>query len=120
VSDHDALVAGLRKWAHGNDPHRKAAVELLIADGYWLSQEDFCQAAVAVPTDGAGTAWIAWDRAGAFGKQAGASSSQKALLALAVSIGGDRYRLSRMDDRQAELIVRALATASGMEKMLHA
>lgn len=111
----DKLIAGLRAWTKDHDPHVRAAVELLIADGFWLGREDFRQAAVPVT---AGTAWIAWDRAGAFGRQAGASSSQKALLALAVSIGADRYRLSRMDDRQAGLVVRALATATGMEGMI--
>lgn len=112
----DKLTAGLRKWTRDHDPHVRAAVELLIADGFWIGREDFVQA--AVQEDGRGTAWIAWDLAGSFGRRAGASSSQKALLALAVSIGADRYRLSRMDDRQAGLAVTALATASGMEGMI--
>jgi hypothetical protein len=116
MADYDEIVKGLRAWTRSHDPHVRAAVEYLIADGFWLGREDFVEAAVRRDGD---KAWIDWDAARLPpGESLGASSSQAATLRLAVAIGSDLYRLSRMDDRQAGLAVTALAAATGMERML--
>ena len=111
------LKAGLRAWAKDVDPRQRAAVELLIADGYWLRHDGFAGPHGAIRHDG-NKAWIGWDKARQVACAGMASSSQLAILRLAIAIGTDEYRLSRMDDGQAGNIVAALATALGMEGML--
>jgi hypothetical protein len=116
LSDFETTVKGLRAWTKDHDPHVKAAVELLIWHDHWIRRADF--AAEVVQWDDVGTAWIPWDRARAFKRNRAASSSQLAVLDLAVALGTDQYRLSRMDDAEAGAIVRAFATALGQEGML--
>ena len=112
-----ALPIRLRQWATGQDGHVRAAVELLIKHGFWLDHPGFI--ADCVSTDG-GESRVHWASAAAMlGVGAtGASSSQRAVLDLAVALGSDRYRLSLASDAEAEAAVRAVATATGMEGLL--
>jgi len=105
MADFGELVAALRSWTRNHDPHVRAAVELLITHGHWLRREDFTSECVRQV---GGVTVIDWNHA------AGpwyASSSEVAMLDLAVAIGSDRYRLSRMDDENAGAIVKAFAAA---------
>lgn len=114
MADFDALAAGLRAWTKDHDPHVRAAVELLIADERWIRRRDFTSACTV--RDPAET-WINWRKAAEFADshRAAASTTEMAVLEIAVAIGSNRFRLSYMDDRQAELIVRAFAGALGTE-----
>lgn len=119
VPDYDTTVTGLRRWTKNHDPHVRAAVELLIEHDFWLHSPAFRRACAVSDPDG--TAWIKWDQAREFvsapvARQA--SSSQKAILDLAVTLGEDRFRLSRADDREAVMIVRAVARALDMIRLL--
>jgi hypothetical protein len=118
MTDFDKTVIALRRWTKDHDPHVKAAVELLIRDAYWLRREDFRAAAVGAD---AREAWVRWDEAARFrtGLDAGASSSQLAILDIAVAIGSDAFRLSRMNDEQAGAIARAFAEALEVGEIGH-
>lgn len=105
------------RWSTEGTPHVTAALALLAAHGYWPSRDDFF--AECVHVDGDGTAWIGWQAARRFADEhPGASSSQVAVLNLAVAIATDQYRLSRASDSEAEAAVRAVAAATGMEGLL--
>jgi len=119
MDDFDALVTSLRRQTKNHDPHVRAAVELLIWEGSWIRRPDFQAAAIGRD---AVKAWIMWGEAARFraGPGASASSSELAVLDVAIEIGLDAFRLSRMDDEQAEAVVTAFAAALGMEKMLRA
>jgi hypothetical protein len=123
VADHDALVAGLRKWAAAQDGHVRAAVDVLVDHEYWLRHEVFTSAWMGVVRYDEDATWIAWDTARGFcesGQVRGASVSQVSVLRFAVALGLDLYRLNFASDGDAEAAVRAVATATGLEKMLRA
>ena len=109
-----ALIAGLRAWTRGHDPHVRAAVELLIEHDVWLRRGDFTRACVR---SRGGEAWIDWQAARAF-TDAGtaASTSEMAVLDLAVALGENRYRLSIMGDGNARAIATAVAIAVGVAR----
>jgi hypothetical protein len=105
----------MRAWAAGMDPHVHAAVELLIAHDSWLRRRDFLTAAVHVDTRGAG--WINWREArGAFdaGRLDKSSSTERAVLDLAIALGENRYRLNAMGTSNASLIATAVALSVGL------
>lgn len=113
------LAAGLREWAVNATRYEQAAVELLIWHGEWLYRASFQQACIR-RYDG-GEIAIRWDAAREFSDRvtAGglgaprASTSEAAVLDLAVALGEDRFRLSNMGTahRQAiaDAVFRALA-----------
>lgn len=111
MSNLESLVTGLRAWTRGHDPHVRAAVQLLIEHEFWLRRADFTQACVH------GTqreAWIDWDAARGFvDADAVASTSQMAILDLAVALGENRYRLSIMGTAHSRWIADAVALAVG-------
>jgi hypothetical protein len=122
--DTETLIAGLRAWTREHDSHVRAAVELLIwhggsgywlrrADGgYWLRRADFTSAAVH---RGRHEATIDWDAAREFVDQGPrASTSEMAVLDLAVALGENRYRLSIMDSANSQAIVDAVRQAVGL------
>lgn len=112
MSNPGALITGLRTWTRNHDDHVRAAVELLIGHDCWLRRPDFIRA--AIKRDGR-EAWIDWRQARAFA-DAGpvASSSEMAILDLAVALGGNRYRLSIMGPANSRLITTAVARAVRM------
>ena len=115
MSDFNDLVAGLRAWTKDHDPHVRAAVELLIwhgGGGYWLRRADFTTAAVKRSRR---EAWIDWSAAREF-VDAGprASTSEMAILDLAVALGEDRYRLNIMGAAHSQAIADAVRQAVGL------
>ena len=112
MPDFDKTVTSLRRWTKDQDPHRRAAVELLIWHERWLRSPAFVRVCMETST-GTGETWIAWAKARDFERRSGAaaSESERAILRIAVGLGSDEYRLSRMNDEQAGAIVRAFADA---------
>jgi hypothetical protein len=113
MADFAALVTGLRHWTRDHDPHVRAAVELLISDGRWLRRRDFVSACV---TDDPAETWISWHEARDFidSHRSAASTTEMAVLEIAVAIGSNKYKLSYMNDGQAHMIVDAFAGALGV------
>ena len=106
-----ALIAGLRAWTRGHDPHVRAAAELLIEHDVWLRRADFTRACVRSRDR---EAWIDWQAARAFADAGtAASTSEMAILDLAVALGENRYRLSIMGAANARSIATAVARAVG-------
>ena len=107
-----ALIAGLRAWTRDHDPHVRAAVELLIEHDVWLRRADFTRACIRLPRPGG---LVNWEAARAFA-DAGtvASTSEMAILDLAVALGENRYRLSIMGAANARSIATAVARAAGV------
>jgi hypothetical protein len=108
----DALTAALRAWIRGHDPHVRAAVELLIEHDVWLRRADFTRACIF---RSGREAYVNWVAARAF-VDAGsvASTSEMAILDLAVALGENRYRLSIMGDTHSRWIATAVARAVGV------
>lgn len=102
------LAAGLRAWAEG-DRINAAAVELLITHETWVRRADFRDAAMDTSED---MSRINWDAARSFA-DAGpiGSTTELAVLKLAVAIGSDEYRLASMGSANAGNILQAFATA---------
>ena len=116
MTDFDTLAAGLRAWAL-NDRINTAAVELLISHETWLRRRDFADAAMDVFED---MSRIRWSDARelADSPHVPASTTEIAVLRLAVAIGADEYRLASMGNANAGAIMRALATALRQEVMI--
>jgi hypothetical protein len=109
----DDLTEGLRAWTASHDPHVRAAVELLIWHEFWLRRQDFRKACMTVDED----VWIRWREARAFVDSGPrASTSELAVLDLAVALGENRYRLSSMGSAHSRAIADAVAVACGFER----
>jgi hypothetical protein len=107
------LQARLRRWTFGHDPHVRAAVELLITHDVWLRRRDFLTAAVH-DDDADNDAWISFrDAREAFDARhfRRASTTELAVLDLAIALGEDRYRLPRMGPANSRAIANAVAAA---------
>lgn len=114
MPDFDRTVTGLRRWTRNHDYHVRAAVELLIWHEFWVNRADFTKACVHPGRDG--TTWINWGQAREFADSGPrGSTSELAVLDLAVALGEDRYRLSRMGTQHRNAIIRAVAQAVGEE-----
>lgn len=108
----DTRVTRLRKWTKHHDLHVRAAVDLLIWHEFWLRRQDFVKACITSDRDG--TSWISWAKAREFaGGNPRGSTSELAILDLAVSLGEDRYWLSRMGHQHGRAIITAVAAALG-------
>ena len=114
MSDSDTLVRLLRRWTQTHDPHVRAAVELLIEHETWIRRADFRRACIERD---AREAWINWRKAREF-TDAGstASTSEMAVLDLAVALGENRYRFSIMGQANSRMIARAVARALGEDR----
>lgn len=112
--DTESLIAGLRAWTREHDAHVRAAVELLIWHEFWLRRRDFRDAAIDYyPRDRMRT--IDWDKAREFvNAGARASTSEMAILDLAVALGENRYRLSIMGRAHSRAIANAVYAACGL------
>ena len=109
------LTAGLRGWSRHHDHHVRAAVELLIWHEHWLRRPDFTRAAVGRGSDG--TVYIDWAPAARFAGTAAAtraSTSERAILDLAIALGTDIYRLGIMGTAHCAAIAQAVAAAVGI------
>ncbi|ODU06699.1 MAG: hypothetical protein ABS81_04270 [Pseudonocardia sp. SCN 72-86] len=111
-----SAVLGLRRWARGHSPHVAAAVGLLIEHGAWPARAEF---RACIQRDRDGLCWISWSdartafEAGVFAK---ASTSEIAVLDLAIALGEDRFWLSRMGPANARAIAEAVAAAVGVSR----
>ena len=114
MSTQNTLITGLRAWTRDHDAHVRAAVELLIDHGGWLRRADFTRACVRKDSR---EAWIDWRAARAFvDAGAVASTSEMAILDLAVALGENRYRLSIMGAANSRWIADAVARAVGVDR----
>ncbi|MFI6603818.1 hypothetical protein ACIBHX_46945 [Nonomuraea sp. NPDC050536] len=107
------LAERLRAGAHDHEPHRQAAIELLIGDTHsaWLDNETFTDMCVYDNDDAAYINWRAARDAFDNGAFDMCSSSERAILDFAIALGEDRYRFNYMNDRQAELLAVAAIRA---------
>ena len=111
MSDFDTTVRLLRRWTHDHDPHVRAAVELLIEHETWIRRADFRLACIERD---AHQAWVNWRKAREFVDSGSvASTSETAVLDLAVALGEDRYRFSIMGPANSRMIAQAVARALG-------
>lgn len=116
------LAAGLRGWARGGTAHEQAAVELLIWHETWLRRPDFKGACITQLAAGL-VARIDWYEAREFidryyaqrGQQPlPASTSERAVLDLAVALGEDQFRLSALGHAHKRAAAQAFAAAAGL------
>jgi len=108
----EQIIAGLRAWTKDHDLHVKAAVELLIWRG-WLRRGDFVRACVQ-GVSSERERWINWRSARHFAdKCARGSTSEMAILDLAVELGRDRFRFNIMGDAHSKAVAAAVAMAVG-------
>jgi hypothetical protein len=117
MSDFDTTVRALRRWIANHDPNVRAAVELLGWHEHWLRRPDFARACIHDDRAIDGSARINWRQAREF-FDAGprASTSELAILDLAVALGENRYRLSIMGEALSRAIVQAVARALGEDR----
>ena len=109
MNDFDTTVRALRRCTHNHDPHVRAAVELLIEHETWICRGDFQRACVE---RNAREAWINWRKAREFADcGSAASTSEMAVLDLAVAIGENRYKFSIMGPANSRMIAQAVARA---------
>jgi hypothetical protein len=114
MSDFDTLVRLLRRWTQNHDPHVRAAVELLIEHETWIRRADFRRAAIKAD---AREAWINWRKARGFVDSGSvASTSEMAVLDLAVAIAENRFRFSIMGPANSRMIAQAVARALGEDR----
>ena len=105
------LAGALSAWTRHHDPHVRAAVGLLIEHDFWLRRPDFTRACLH---RSGREAWIDWQTARAFADAGpGASTSELAILDLAVALGENRFRLSVMGAANSRAIAAAVARAVG-------
>jgi hypothetical protein len=105
------LAEDLRAWAADGAAPVRAAVDLLIKEG-WLHRGDFVRAAVV--WDGP-QPWIRWLQAREFHDAAPrGSTTELAILDLAVTLADDRFRLSNMGRAHRQWIADAVAQAVGL------
>lgn len=113
MPDFDTIVKALRRWAAVQDAHDRAALELLAWHEGWLRRRDFLDAATGMHGR---VMYLSWRKAREFhDSNPVGSTSELAILDLAVAIGENRYRLSLMGSGHAKAIVRAFAMALGEE-----
>jgi hypothetical protein len=106
----EALVVELRAWAATSDAHVAAAVGLLIDHDSWLRRPRFLATAVVSGKWNSHIRWSAARAAFDAGHYLPASSTELAVLDLAIDLGLDRFR---MGHAHRALLLRAVATALG-------
>ena len=114
MSDFDTTAHALRRWVAQMDASDRAAVELLIWHEYWLRRAGF--AAAAVVNRGVHLA-VDWTAARAYCESGpGGSTSELAILDLAVTLAEDRFRFRIMGRAHSREILQAVARALGEDR----
>jgi len=121
------VVAGLHAWIDGHDAHVQAAVWLLLAHEVWPRRAEFLRACVNRSPDGVW--WIdfraartAFDNGvfvtGVFvtGVFVTGSSTELAVLDLAIALGTDRFGFRAMSPGNARAVATAVAHAVGADR----
>ncbi len=119
------LAAGLRGYYRGGTEHEQAAVELLIWHETWLRRPDFKGACITQRAAGL-VARIDWYEAREFidrgyaqrghsGRPLPASTSERAVLDLAVALGEDQFRLAGLGHAHRRAAAQAFAAAVGLQ-----
>lgn len=111
------VVAGLHRWIDGHDAHVQAAVWLLLAHEVWPRRGEFLRACVHRSPDGGWwidftAARVAFDR----GEFAQASTTERAVLDLAIALGTDRFAFRAMGPGNARAVATAVAHAVGADR----
>src|SRR5712691_8773449 len=116
------LAAGLRGYYRGGTAHEQAAVELLIWHETWLRRPDF-RAACITQLAPKLIARINWGEARGFidrgytqqrERPLAASTSQRAVLDLAVALGENQFRLGGLGHAHKRAAAQAFAAAVGL------
>jgi hypothetical protein len=111
MSEFDTLARALRRWTGNHDPHVRAAVDLLIEHETWIRRADFRRA--CVHADGR-EAWVSWREAREFAESRPVgSTSELAVLDLAVALGENRFKFSIMGPAHSRMMATAVARALG-------
>ncbi len=114
MTDSDTTVRALRRWSVDHGLHVRAAVELLIEYETWIRRGDFQRACIE---RNAAEAWISWRKAREFADAGpAASTSEMAVLDLAVALGENRYGFSIMGRANSRMIAQAVAHAVGQAR----
>lgn len=112
------LATRLRASASSHDSGVRAAVELLIEHGAWLRKSTFVKAYVSYAYGSTHVDWRAVDAA--LTEQVRdlmvVSSSELAVLKLAVFLARDPMRLAVLGSSNAEIAARAFARALGVTR----
>lgn len=112
-ADTGRVYEALRRSAAVQGDHRRAAVELLIGHQHWLSRADFRRAALTDDPE-YGEALIRWGQAAEFlDSGPRGSTSELAVLRLAVALAQDTYDFGVMGHAHRAMIRQALDTALG-------
>lgn len=109
----ETVVRDVVEWARTSDPHVHAAVELLLEHDTWFRRRDFLDAAVMRTVDGHYVRWSAAQDAFNEGVFNRSSSTELAVLELAIALGMDAYRFSSMGRANKATILKAVTTALG-------
>ena len=114
MTDFDTTAHALRRWAANMDASDRAAVELLCWHGYWLRRADFT--AAAIESRGVHRA-VDWTAARAYCDSGpGGSTSELAILDLALTLAEDRFRFRIMGHAHSREILQAVARALGEDR----
>lgn len=113
TADTNRVYEALRRGAAVQGEHRRAAVELLIQHEHWLNRADFRHAALTDDPEH-GEALIRWDQAAEFlDNGPRGSTSELAVLRLAVALARDTFDFGVMGHGHRAMIRQALDTALG-------
>ncbi|HET9889690.1 MAG TPA: hypothetical protein VFQ42_04245 [Mycobacterium sp.] len=114
MTDYDKLIAELRRWTADHDDHVRAAVQLLIDHDYWLRTSRFVRAAVVKAEDGRYIIWRKAREAFDAGEFDRSSTTELAVLDLAIALGENRYKLDHMGTANSASIAAAVQVAAGV------
>jgi acetyl-CoA carboxylase beta subunit len=118
MPDFDTTVKALRCWTARQDRHVRAAVDLLIDHETWIRRGDFPAACISAPESGPGMLRIDWRAAREFAyaeEGRACSSTELAILRIAIAIADNEYRLTSMGRVNARRVAQAFARALGQD-----
>lgn len=113
--DHTRLIHGLNAWAETSEPHVAAAVRLLISHEHWVRDETVV--GLCMTTDVDGLVWVHWaDLRRRFdaGEFARGSTTERAVLDFAISLGENRYRTTAIGPHVGARMFEAFGNALGV------
>jgi hypothetical protein len=113
MDDFEKFADDLRATYQTHDAHVRAAIGLLIEHEMWLRRADFREACITQLAPGL-VARIRWDKARDFADSwPRGSTSELAILDLAVALGENRFKFSIMGPAHSRMIATAVTRALG-------